>query len=368
MNTKKHNWDPPEWLKNPKAKHVIFHDKEVEVYEGQVDVKSIRLWRENDRTSLDIEHLASESGAKDVNKLSDDEIISYVIKNSLHHIVELAKSIKANGVRVPMTLTYNKELLDGNRRFIACKYLLDTEKKKESQFEVVTVHCLKPGISKELRYKIISEMNFLPDHKERWPQGVRAKYICKLFDEYKEKYGEKKAIGEVTFLLDIKKADIYRFTEVLDMINEYVKLAEKKSDEAKKEAEIFARDKFQLFEEFYNKDISKKDKSKQQAAINEDKELFYEYLYNKQLISITGVRDFATMLQYPSVRNVIRTKKETLDYAKSIYDDIALPKRSSSKIERFCEWLEGLSKKEIKDIHPDVKKRLMKAIQKLGSE
>src|SRR3989338_7964681 len=152
------------------------------------------------------------------------------------------------------------------------------------------------------------------------------------------------------------------------MIKEYVKLAEKKSDEAKKEAEVFAREKFQLFEEFYNKDISKKDPAKQKATINEDKGLFYEYLYNKQLISITGVRDFAAMLQYPSVRKVIKSQKETLDYAKSIYDDIALPKRSSSKIERFCEWLEGLSKKEIKSIHSDVKKRLFKAVQKLGSE
>src|SRR3990167_4707928 len=130
MATNKYDWNPPDWLKNPKAKHVIFHDQEVEVYEGQLDVSSIRLWRENDRTSLDIEHLASESGVKDVKKLSDDEIINYVLKNALHHIIELAKSIKSNGVRVPLTLTYNKELLDGNRRFIACKYLLDTEKKK----------------------------------------------------------------------------------------------------------------------------------------------------------------------------------------------------------------------------------------------
>lgn len=366
MATKKFDWDPPNWLKNPKPKRVIFHDQRVEVYEGQVNVSSIQLWRENDRTSLDIEHLASESGVTDVKKLSDDEIISYVLKNGLHHIIELAKSIKANGARVPLTLTYNKELLDGNRRFIACKYLLETEKKKEPQFETVTAHCLKPGISKDLRYKIISEMNFLPDHKERWPQGVRAKYICKLFNEYKEKYGEKKAVEEVTFLLNINKSDIYRFIEVLDMISEYVTLAKKKSDEAKKEAEIFAREKFQLFEEFYNKDIAKKDASKQQAIIDEDKDLLYEYLYNKQLISINGVREFAKMLQYPAVRKIIKTKKETLDYAKSIYDDIVLPKRTSSKIERFCDWLEGLSRKEIKDIHIDVKKRLLKAMQKLG--
>lgn len=361
----KHDWSPPDWLKNPEAKHVLFHDERVEVYEGQVDVDSIRLWRENDRTLLDIEHLLKESGQRDVGQLSDDEIINSIVKKGLHKITDLAKSIKMNGVRLPLILTYGKELLDGNRRFIACKYLLTTEKEKNSKFETVTVHCLKAPLSKSLRYKIISEMNFLPDHKEQWPREVRAKYIRQLFNEYKEKHGEKKAIEEVTFLLDINKSDIFRFIEVLRMIDEYIKFTGEKSDQAKREAETFAREKFHFFEEFYNKDIRTKENKN---IIDEDKELFYGYLLNKQLISVTGIRDFASMLQYSSVRKIIKSKKETLDYAKSIYDDIVIPKRASSKIERFCEWLEGLSKKEIRDIAEDVKKRLLNAIKKLESK
>lgn len=366
-SNKRHSWLPPDWLRSPEATFVIFHDRPVEVYKGQVDVSSIRLWRENDRTSLDIEHLAKESGAKDVKALSDEEIISYILKNGLHRIKGLAGSIKANGVRIPLTLTYKKELLDGNRRFIACKYLLDTEQKRDPKFEMVNVHCLKPHLSASLRYKIIAEMNFLPDHKEPWPQEVRAKYIRKLFNEYKRKYNnEEKAIEEVTFLLGENKSLIYRFIEVLQMIKGYVKFAGEKSDEAKREAEIFAREKFHLFEEFYNKDISKKDASRNKKAINKHKHLFYEYLYNKQLISITGVREFAKMLQYPKVRKFIEGQKQTLDYAKSVYDDYAIPKRMLSRIERFCDWLEGLSRKEIKNMHPDIKQRLLKAIKKIG--
>ena len=73
------------------------------------------------------------------------------------------------------------------------------------------------------------------------------------------------------------------------------------------------------------------------------------------------------MLQYSSIKKIIKSKKETLDYAKSLYDDIAIPKRTSHKIEKFCEWIESLSKTETRKIHPDVKERLFSAIKKLGT-
>ncbi|MFH2068811.1 MAG: ParB/Srx family N-terminal domain-containing protein [Candidatus Omnitrophota bacterium] len=361
-NAIRHDWPPPDWLKNPEADSVRFHDKKVEAYKGQVDINSICLWRENDRTSLDIEHLVAESGLKDTKGLSDKEIISSIIKKGLHKITDLAKSIKMNGVRLPLILTYEKELLDGNRRFIACKYLQSKEKGKDAKFETVPAYCLKPHLSRRLRYRIISEMNFLPDHKEQWPREVRAKYTSQLFTEYKAKYDEQRAIEEVTFLLDVSKSDIYRFINVLQMIKEYVKFSEKKSKEAKKSAETFAREKFHFFEEFYNKDIKNRQNP---TAIKEDKKLFYGYLFDKQLISTTGIRDFAAMLQYSSVRKIIKSGNETLSYAKSVYDDFVIPKRAFLKIERFCEWLESLSKKELQIISDDVRERLSKAVKRL---
>jgi hypothetical protein len=94
MAAKKYDWDPPDWLKNPKTKQIIFHDQRIEVYEGQVATNLIKLWRENDRTLLDIEHLASESGVENISELNDEQIIGYILKNGLHRIIELAKSIK----------------------------------------------------------------------------------------------------------------------------------------------------------------------------------------------------------------------------------------------------------------------------------
>jgi hypothetical protein len=363
-NKKRHSWAPPEWLLNPESKSVIFHDKPIEVYEGQVEIGAIRLWRDNDRTSLDIAHLAAESGIKDVSKLSDDQIIKNIIEQGLHKITDLADSIRLNGVRLPLILTYEKELLDGNRRFIACKYLLASEKKIDNKFKFATAYCLKPHISNSIRHNIISEMNFLPDFKEKWPQAVRAKHIVQLFKEYKAKYGKQQAINKVVALLETDEATIYRFIYVLKMIKDYIIYAKKQSEKAKSDAEIFTREKFHFFEEFYNKNL--KDKQNKNT-VKEDKYLFYSYLFNKELVSTTGIRSFAAMLQYPAIKKVIKAHKESLDYAKSMHDDIIFPKRASSKIERFCVWLERVSKNELHNISSKLKERLLKAIKRIGN-
>jgi hypothetical protein len=140
----------------------------------------------------------------------------------------------------------------------------------------------------------------------------------------------------------------------------------KKSTEARKQAEMFAREKFHFFEEFFNKGVSRKNAGSN--AVIENKQLFYEYLYKKQLISTTAIREFADMLNYSAVKKIIKSKEETLEYAKAVYDDIVLPKRTSSRIERFCEWIENLSSKELKDINSQLRARLSRALKRLSGK
>ncbi len=113
----KHSWNPPSWLKEPTPKEVIYHDVKLEAYLGKVSIKDIHLWRNNNRTLLDIAHIEKELKIKYPGLLTDDQIINFIIRQGLHNLPDLAKSIKENGVRVPLVLTFEKELLDGNRRF-----------------------------------------------------------------------------------------------------------------------------------------------------------------------------------------------------------------------------------------------------------
>ena len=196
----KHEWEPPSWLNEHVPSTAWFHDKEVEVYEGTTEVNGISLWRGNYRTLLDLKQLQEIRG-KTLKRLTDDDIIEYIFCQGLHKISNLAKSIKINGVRVPLILSYDKELIDGNRRFLACKYLLKKEKDESAKFTVSAVKCLHPNVGEETKLKIIAEMNFLDPHKEKWPQNVRAQFAIKEFDSVLKKL--KDALKEDIFTPEI---------------------------------------------------------------------------------------------------------------------------------------------------------------------
>ena len=358
----KHDWKPPAWLNNPIASVVWFHDEGVDVYEGTTLVRDIRLWRENYRTMLDLDQLQELRG-KDRKKPTDDEIIDHILRQGLHKIPDLAKSIRMNGVRIPLVLSYKKDLLDGNRRFMACKYLIKKEGETNPNFTVVPVKCVDPKISNETKLKITAEMNFLDPHKEEWPRNVRAKFAINQFKVALNKFkDEKKAYDYINYNLEINKPDLIRFQAVIEMINDYVKYVGKK---ARQEAERFGRSKFQFFEEFYNKALIGRHPIKDTKLALEAKMLLYKYIRNQQITSMMKVRNFADIVRYRPSREHLKKSTGSFAVAKSMYDDYAMPKKASARIARFCDWLEALSKAEKEILSVSLKNRLKKSVQKL---
>jgi hypothetical protein len=365
MSIKKlHDWGPPPWLKTPVASTARFHDEEVEVYEGTCDVENIRLWHGNYRTLLDFQHLAELTGKTKTGKITEKEFIEYIIGQGLHKIPELAESIKANGVRVPLVVSYGQELLDGNRRLLACKYLLSGDDKKLPTFSVAPVKCTAPHIGESLKLKIIAEMNFLPDYKEEWPREVRAQFAIQLFQDAIAKYkDESKAYKHVEYFLKLDKADVKRFQAVLVMLKEYAEYVEKEGKKARQEAERFGRSKFQFFEEFYNKALAGRSPVKDAA---EAKQLLYRYVRNQQLLSMLKVREFAEIIRYEPARKLLKKEDGTFRVAQQLYNDFSQQKEVSIRVKSFCEWLETLTTKEKNQIEPELKKRLLKLVEKLN--
>lgn len=352
----RHDWKAPSWLKESIASTAWFHDKKVEVYEGTTEINGISLWRENYRTMLDLDHI-QQILKKDLRKITDDEIIEHILLHDLHKIPDLAKSIKLDGVRVPLILSYGKKLIDGNRRLLACRYLMKKEKDHTEKFTVSIVKCLSPRVSKEIKLKIIAEMNFLPQHKEEWPRYVRAQFALQEYENFlRTSKNEKEAYKHVNYFLDIPPADLKRFREVLKMIEEYVKFVERAGKKKRQDAEIFGRSKFHFFEELHNKaDVIDKPVKK----------MFFRYLSDQQITSMTKVREFAAILRYAPARKHLEKQNGSFELAKSMYAESASPKKALARIKRFCAWIENLSNVE-KDIIPvDLKKRLSKAVQKL---
>lgn len=361
----RHDWDPPRWLDEPVPAMAYFHDEEVEVYEGTTEITNIRLWRDNYRTMLDLEQLKEIKG-KPIRDLTDDEIAEHIVKQGLHKIPDLAKSIKSNGVRVPLILSHGKQLIDGNRRFLACKYLMKEEAKQSPLFTRPAVKCLPPRVSKKVKLKVVAEMNFLPEHKEAWPPEVRANFAIGEFRKALKELGdENKAHEYINYHLDVKPSVLRRWQAVMGMIDEYVKYVEKEGRKARQEAQRFGRMKFQFFEEFYNKALYGKRQIKEVDLASEAKELLYKYIRNQEITSMMKVRKLAEIVRYKPARKHLKKPNGNFEVAISIYDDYATPKKAALKITRFCEWLENLSTEEKRDLSVKLRDRLKKAAQKL---
>lgn len=365
-DNKNHKWIPPEWLDSPVPDTISVHDEEVEVYKGLVLIEGIKLYRENKRTTLDLQHLLEELGETNTEDLSDNNIIDYIFKQGLHKIDDLAGSIRKNGVRVPLVLTYEKKLIDGNRRFLACHYLMKTRKEREEKFTKVLAHCLKPKIDKNLRLKIISEQNFLSDFKEAWPREVRANFAVERYNEFlKETNDEEEAYRKVKYFLEISKQDLDRFRAVLEMITEYVEYVNNSAVKTKQDAERFARLKFHFFEEFYNKTCKGRTPIKTPDLLKEANELLYKYILDNQVNSTIKVRELAGIVRYEPTRKYLQRPKASFEIARTNYQDYARPKKAVLKITHFCEWLEDLTSTEKEEIPDSLKEKLIKAIKSL---
>lgn len=359
----KYKWKPPSWLKDPIATTTCFHDEEVEVYNGTTEISGIQLWRENYRTMLDLDQL-EKLRDKIAGKPTDDEIIDHIFREGLHKIPDLAKSVKMNGIRVPLVLSHNKDLLDGNRRFLACKYLIRKEGESSPKFTIVPVKCIDPKISDETKLKIIAEMNFLDPHKEKWPRDVRAKFAIQQFQvALKKLKDEDKAYDHINYYLDIKPSELKRWQTVAGIIDEFISYVDhEEGGKARQEAERFGRSKFHFFEEFFNKALSGRNAMQDTVLITQSKKLLFRYIRKQQLLSTTSIRDFASIVRYAPARKQLEKRNGTFITAKAMYDDFAGPKKASQKIIRFCQWLENLSKAEKDNFSKDLKKQLHRAV------
>ena len=99
----------------------IFHNEQIPVYLTELHFEKIKFWKNNLRTLLAFELLKDEYG--DLDELSLEELTALLAKRSELELIKLAKSIKSNGVRIPLIIKENGDLLDGNRRYFACSLL-----------------------------------------------------------------------------------------------------------------------------------------------------------------------------------------------------------------------------------------------------
>lgn len=331
-------------INNITPKKKLFHDQWIDVYELELHIDEICFLPENARTLFTFERLEKELG-RNIGEISPEEITHFVVKEPVHKMGALIKSISSNGVQVPLVVSSNGRLLDGNRRFFACSAikfdaLADGKDVPDSLKRIPVVVVKEEDLCKnnnELR--IIAEANFLPDLKVPWPIDAQARVIR----DYLEKSGNDvpKALNEIKSVLGISRSDAVILLESLELADEFIGAASESQEWLQRKKIV--EDKFVYFWEFRNKGIHGKNGLKDSTLLKEVKEVFFSFMSKGNVNPIRNVKMVEPLIlarHEDAYWNIIR-ESDGKDFAHVIHllNEKKGEKQAEDKIRLFTTWL-----------------------------
>jgi hypothetical protein len=161
----------------PRLIQRLYHGRKIQVWEGYVHVKEVNGWVENPRIELARRQRQAQVGNR---ALTQDEVFDLMKNDPEFKLKELRDDIQKNGVREPIVLTFSGKLLDGNRRFFALKYVLETlpvADPNRLEYERIPVYVLGEHAHKEDEERVLVEENFAASLKLEWPDYVKAMHV-----------------------------------------------------------------------------------------------------------------------------------------------------------------------------------------------
>lgn len=217
---------PPEWmLPDPEPRQELrkFNEEEFIGWEGRVYIDTLKGWVDNPRIDIPVDLWKEKHANRDPN---NDELLEIMIDVSVgdgtgeeeeideddvdtrrsrkNKLLELAKSIRLNGVRVPLIVTHDRRILDGNRRYYANLYMHRTAdddtrqgKKEKKNYETLPIWVLPKSVKPDTEDVILTELNSINDCYVKWPYSVVAKRVYRdhvagmSMPELLEKYHDK---------------------------------------------------------------------------------------------------------------------------------------------------------------------------------
>ena len=205
---------PPSFIEKKPEPYLVerlYNGMKIMVFKCKVRVANVKGWVDNPRINVLKRSELARVGARD---LTQDEIFKIMKDNQEIKLADLRDDIMKNGLREPLTLSYDGELLDGNRRFFALRYALEeapVDYPNRQSLEVVDAYVLPDSATEEDKHNVLVEENFSASLKIEWPDYVKAELvlreykkgltpdaIAKKFDWSKSKVRTALRVGEIT--------------------------------------------------------------------------------------------------------------------------------------------------------------------------
>jgi len=339
----------------------LFHNIRINVYPTEVRLEDISYWKENLRTLLSFS-LLEKKNKKELSKIPLEDIVNYLAKQRGLQIEKLASSIERNGVRVPLIiLERGGRLMDGNRRFFACHYLLRKAQKdgipRPAILDKIPVWVIKnkdiPDFKTE--QKILAEANFVPDYKVPWTDDVKAKVIDDYFNHCikNKNMTREEAYKEIFNVYSVERPIVDVYIASIKLCKEFIKVAPR--GEKDKHREII-QSKFVYFWEFRNKAYTKK-MGLDEEETSKVKDLFFSMMSTDRFKNMKQIEPMIRSVRDKDIWKMLKDSYGSkIDQVEAIYREKKAIKSAEDKIRYFYNWLNkadisGFSKAAISLIH-----------------
>lgn len=354
---------------NNKAEKKLFHNVLLNVYPTNLPLDEIEFWPRNNRTIFTFERLCRQEGKESVADFSIEEITQFVADQDVHKIELLAKSIARNGVQVPLIITNNGRLLDGNRRYFACQLIKMQCKKRDKELPLAITNIpvqviRKSDLGKDeiLERKILAEANFVPELKIPWPLDAQARAV----NDYYMQLRKNKDIDHAAAVLDIVGVFGISSSRAGDLLNslaltkEFIKRG--KTEDERMQLREITEAKFVYFWEFLNKAMKGRGAYEKAKELKEVKGIFFKLMAKGASNPITNVKQVEPIVQSkrsPILWEMLKSSEGAkVNLVVSMMNEKKEVRREEDKIRLFIVWL-----KDVKDLTLKAKASLRELIK-----
>ncbi len=348
----------------PTLRTRLYNGRRLQVWEGRAKISEIKGWAENPRINLAKRSLQQAVGAR---VLQQDELYDLMKRDSEVKLATLRDDIMKNGLREPITLSFDGKLLDGNRRFFAVRYILDTLPTTEpnrQDHETVDAYVLMEDATQDDEQRVLVEENFSPSLKIEWPDYVKASHVIKEHEA-----GVDTADISKKFKWPASKVkETIRINQIINDFLTYATAPEDPNDElggglglTEQEAETIAAKNYQFFNE------AQKSFFEPLQTDLEFKANFFRWMKQEKFSSFPEVRIAYRAWKDPEVKPIIagndpdaaKDAKSTLDYNSRI---VRSDEEAAGRIDAFIKFLKGMKAGEIKSLPSQARDNLKEAI------
>jgi hypothetical protein len=338
----------------PKIRQRLYNGRKLMVWDGKVKISSIQGWVDNPRIELAKKTMQEKVGCRD---LSQDEVFELMKNDPEVKLKELRDDIIKNGLREPLTLSFEGKLLDGNRRFFAIKYALESlpaTDPNRQDLEVVEAHVLTDTATEEDEQNVLVEENFSASLKIEWPEYVKALMVVGAHESGLD-------IDNISRKYSWAKSKIKQTLKIHQIITEYITFATSDVDledeygggfgMTEQDAENEAAKNYQFFNEAQKSFFD-------QLNTNIDFKIqFFKWIHEGKFSSFQEVRIAYNAWGHPEAKAALLQPDPTAaKSAKAILDYNTRVVRSTDeavgRIDSFVKFLKEMTAQQI-DIIPE---------------